>query len=81
MSIGYFFGELLGVILLGFGFRNRFFLNKEIGDILIYLGGAVFMIFLFLAINLNLFIFTLIIGIYIVYGGKRIAFKYLGLED
>ena len=76
MVIGCFFGALFGVGLLGFGFRNKFLFNKEIGDILLYAGGAIFLFFLFLATDLNAFLFTIIMGTYILSGGSEIAMKY-----
>ena len=75
MEIWCFLGALLGVILLGYGFSNKFFSNKEIGDILLYAGGAILLFFLFLAADLNAFLFTIIMGSYIIYGGQKIVKK------
>ncbi len=67
---------LVGVILFALGIKEIFYFNKKVGFILIYAGGAILITGTGWLLQMNIIIFSILIGIYIIWGGDKIVKKF-----
>lgn len=76
MDIKVFFVLLTGVILLGLGVKNFFYLERTKGSIIIFLGGGFLLTGVFLQMKINILLFAIVIVLYVALGSKKILKLY-----